>query len=585
MAVFRPLNGAPMKTLLAAFAACGVAALASAATAQTPAPPSLDEALARIAAYAPQALAEQGAPGMSVTITDRTHTLKILALGYANVDAKLPVTADTRFPIGSITKSMTATALLELRDAGRLDPNATVQHYLPWFSIDAGGKPILVHQILSHTAGLPDDFAQEIGNGYNIASLRNARVIFAPGTSWSYSNDGYATAGAILSALDGKPWPQAVTQRVFTPIGMSRTSAVFTAAVMADDTAIGYQFRDMDRPPPPAPALLATPYMDFVDSAGSVIAPPEDMARYMRFILNGGVADGKRVLSETSFKLLTTPDTNGSRVAGAKEPELAEAPEMYRKYAFGLSVETNGSGDHIVGHTGGIEGYTACMKMNLTRGFGVIAQSNLIEAPLHPCAIVRFAMEVLAAQALGKPLPPVPSPKDPLRVAAAPDFAGTFAGPNGTLKITADGTRLTLHAPSGDYPLYPRGGDSFWTADPRFTFFTLDFSRDKGNAVVEVHAGPEWFHNGRYRGAVTFAYPHAWDAYAGRYENEYAGSPYVSRVYVLKGKLTVDGAPLTVSSNGTFRMGTSIVKFGMLTAGRPQELSIDDSHLYRIDLP
>ena len=184
---------------------------------------------------------------------------------------------------------MTALTLLQLVDAGAIDLNAPVQRYLPWFSIDSGGAPILVHQLLSHTAGLPDDFASEIGYPYDVVALRSAKTISKPGTAWSYSNDGYATAGAIVARVDGKTWMDAVTERVFRPLRMDRSSAAFTPTAMTN-AAVGYQFRDNDRPAPLHPALVASPAMDFIDPAGSVLTTPEDMARYMRFYLNGGRA-------------------------------------------------------------------------------------------------------------------------------------------------------------------------------------------------------------------------------------------------------------------------------------------------------
>ncbi|HEY6325951.1 MAG TPA: serine hydrolase domain-containing protein, partial [Candidatus Cybelea sp.] len=233
-------------------------------------PPTLSAALNAIAAYAPAAMRYQGTPGLSVAITDRTKTLRFIALGYANVDAKTPVTARTRFAIGSITKSMTALALLEQHDAGQIDLNEPVQRYLPWFSIDSGGTPVLVHQILSHTAGLPDDYAAEMGYVYDIVALRAAKTLFVPGTSWSYSNDGYAVAGAVVARVDGRSWPDALRDRVLQPIGMTHSMPVYTPEYMAD-AAVGYQFRDNDRPPPLQPALVAAPPLDFVDPAGSVL--------------------------------------------------------------------------------------------------------------------------------------------------------------------------------------------------------------------------------------------------------------------------------------------------------------------------
>ncbi len=135
-------------------------------------PPSYDAALDAIAAYAPRAMREQGTPGLSIAITDSTRTLRVITLGYADSSAQTPVTARTRFAIGSITKSMTALALLQLADAGRLDLKAPVTKYLPWFSINSKGVPVLVHQLLSHSGGIPDDYSFSPGYVDNIFALR-----------------------------------------------------------------------------------------------------------------------------------------------------------------------------------------------------------------------------------------------------------------------------------------------------------------------------------------------------------------------------------------------------------------------------
>jgi D-alanyl-D-alanine carboxypeptidase len=549
--------------------------------------PTISEALDAIAAYAPRAMQEQGTPGLSVAITDRNGTLRIITLGYANRDSQTPVTPRTLFAIGSITKSMTALALLQLHDAGRLDLDAPVRRYLPWFTIESLGGPILVHELLSHTAGVPDDFAAEAAYVYDILALRNAKTLFAPGTSWSYSNDGYATAGAILARLDGRFWEQSLTTRVLQPIGMTASSAVFTPEVMAG-AAVGYQFRDNDRPPSENPPLVASPPMDFVDPAGSVLSTPEDMARYMRFYLNGGVtADGRRLITASSFAAMTRADklTNG-KPAGAAGPVLAEAPSFYRQYGYGLSIFDE-HGEHLAGHTGGISGYTACMQMNLTRGFGAIAFANLVEAPLHPCAIVLYAMRVLRAQSVGEPLPTPPPAPDPARIAHASEYAGTYTGANGSsLSVVAASDRLYLAVAAKRIALYRRGRDLFWADDPRFAIFLLAFGRDRDGKVVEVNYGPRWYANERYRGARTFANPPRWNALAGRYENTFSGQPAITRVVIVKNRLTLDGTDvLEPVAGGAFALGDSVVRFDAYAGDQPQRLTIDDTHFYRVELP
>lgn len=548
---------------------------------------SLEAALNRIAAYAPRAMGEQGTPGLSVAITDRAATLRIITLGYANRESRTRVTPRTKFAIGSITKSMTALALLQLVDAGRLDLEAPVQRYLPWFAIDSQGKTITVRELLSHTAGAPDDYASEVGYVYDVAALREARTLFAPGTAWSYSNDGFATAGAVLARLDARSWAAAVQSRVFDPLQMSATAPVFTPELLSQ-AAVGYQFRDNDRPPPLRPALVPSPAMDFVDPAGSVVSTPEDMARYMRLYLNGGTtAQGMRLIAPGTFAAMTTPAklVNG-KPAGSPGVVLSEAPTFYRTYGYGLSIFDE-DGDRLIGHTGGISGYTACMQINLTRGFGVIAFANLVEAPLHPCAIVLYAMRVLRAQSAGEPLPSAPPPTDPLHVERASGYAGTYTASDGsTLHVLNRDDRVLLVDGKKTIALYPRGQDLFWADDPRFAQFALAFGRNQQGVVVELTYGSQWYPNERYGGTRSFIVPLKWSGLVGRYENTYLGMPYITRVLIVKDRLTLDGVDvLKPLPDGAFALGSSVVRFGDFAGAQPQRLSIDATNLYRVELP
>jgi D-alanyl-D-alanine carboxypeptidase len=550
--------------------------------------PSIDDAIAAIKAYAPQALKDQGAPGMSVAITDRTHTIAIITVGQADVATNAPVTADTRFPIGSISKSMTALALLQLHDRGLIDLNAPARRYLPSWSIQSGGTPILVHQLLSHSAGIPDDFTLQ-QYGYALAALKDAHTLFKPGTDWSYSNDGFATVGAIVAAVSHTPWQSDIEDHVFAPLSMSHSSAVFTNRTLTDGTATGYAFRDGDYvATPPHPALVATALIDFVDPAGSVISTPEDMAHYLRFYLGGGkTADGTQLLKPATFAAMTEADTfsNGKPVT-AKGVELAEWPAFYHQYGYGLSV-FHTDGDHLIGHTGGVSGYTACFQANLTRGFGAIALSNLVEAPLHPCAIVKYAMEVLRAQSLGQPLPKPPAgpPIAPPQIAAS-DYAGSYVNGSDRVTVTNESGILALHDDSKSYQLVAQGHDLFWTDDPRFTTYYVAFERNKAKAVDGFTNGSAFYPNAAYTGRTAFTHPTTWNTLTGRYEAWVYGTPIVMRVVIVKDHLTIDGLePLKARADGTYAFGDSTIRFDTPFEGKMQRLWLDGSDLYRIELP
>src|SRR5215471_3103713 len=115
-------------------------------------------------------------PALVVAITDRNRTLGVIAHGYADIKTKTPATAESLFPIGSIGKSFTALALMELFDEGRFDPQAPLVNYLPWFRVRSSSAPITGHHLLTHTAGLPRYRADLASTEFAAYWLRNYDV-------------------------------------------------------------------------------------------------------------------------------------------------------------------------------------------------------------------------------------------------------------------------------------------------------------------------------------------------------------------------------------------------------------------------
>jgi hypothetical protein len=116
--------------------------------------------------------------------------------------------------------------------------------------------------------------------------------------------------------------------------------------------------------------------------------------------------------------------------------------------------------------------------------------------------------------------------------------------------------------------------------------FLLAFGRDRAGRVVEMNYGSQWYPNERYRGPRSFSHPAAWNALLGRYENTYAGQPQITRVLIVKDRLTFDGTDvLRPLPNGAFALGDSVVRFDAYAGREPQRLSIDDMRLYRVELP
>jgi hypothetical protein len=149
--------------------------------------PDLQAAFKVVDAFIEQQMAAAGTPGVAVAITDREQLRYLSTHGWADVAARRPVDAKTLFEIGSISKSFTAIALLQLSEAGLVDLQAPVRRYLPWFSVRSRYEAITIHHLLSHTAGIirGTDFSGEAR--YEVWALRETETSTPPGTHFYYS--------------------------------------------------------------------------------------------------------------------------------------------------------------------------------------------------------------------------------------------------------------------------------------------------------------------------------------------------------------------------------------------------------------
>ena len=208
---------------------------------------SLEGALEEVGRYAESRLREVNMPGLALAVTDREKPLMVATYGYADIASGRPVQPDTMFELGSIGKSFTNVALLQLRDEGRLDLQAPVSSYLPWFEVQSGYGPITTHHLMTHSSGLVT--GTDIGTHglYESWALRESRTGAPPGEYFRYSNIGYKTLGFLLEAVDGRPYQDAVQARVLDPLGM-RDSHPVTGFETRKRAAVGYRDFYDDRP-------------------------------------------------------------------------------------------------------------------------------------------------------------------------------------------------------------------------------------------------------------------------------------------------------------------------------------------------
>lgn len=528
-----------------------------------------------------QKMKSRNIPGIAVALTDGEKLLRVSTYGYANVATKRPVTPETLFEIGSISKSFTSLAVLQLWEEGRLDLHEPVRRYLPWFEIRSEYEPATLHHLMSHTAGIIQGAVFLGDPRYEVWTLRETEATAPPGTYYHYSNAGYKILGVVVEEIGGQPFGDIIQARLLDPLGMASTDPIITHETRKR-LAVGYEAFYDDRPPAPEHLFATATWYEYVAGDGSIASTPADMAAFMRMLINRGQGPHSRIISEESFDRMTT------RVIAAR----AEGRDRF--YGYGLEIQES-DGCIYIGHSGGMVGYYSYMLVDMSNSLGIVV---LMNGPGDRCdeEIADFALKLLRAALRNQALPTVPLIR-PTRVENAAEYAGTYraCGEAGReagstmLTLMAHGDQLVLHYGNKHITLEPRGPDRFYVDHPDFALFLLCFGREKGQ-VVEAFHGPQWYTNLRYTGLTTFDNPQAWDAFPGQYHSHNPELPDF-RIVLRKGALTLiyasgDEEPLVPLDGPVFRLGEDArsperIRFDTILDGRALRANLSCGEYYR----
>jgi D-alanyl-D-alanine carboxypeptidase len=461
-------------------------------------------AWARLDEFVTERLREANTPGLALAVTSRERLLHVGTYGFANVETRRPVASDTLFEIGSISKSFTAIALLQLRDEGKFDPRMPIMRYLPWFSIKTQYEPVTGHHLMSHTAGFPRDRDDVPSSLYQAYGLRERETGYAPGVHYAYSNVGYQVMGYALEAIAKRPYADVISDRILRPLGMRASDAQFTHETRPR-IAVGYERMYDDRPSHPSHPLVPATWLEYAAGDGSIVSTPADMAAYARMLLNRGAGDGsRRVLSDEGFTLLT-------------QRAFQTGKDTWYGYGMGTSERDGGL---VLRHSGGMVGYSSMLVADVEAGVGAVV---LVNGPGRASAVADFAIDVARAAIHKEPLPAVPAPDDPTKVANANDYPGDFQGAEDhTLTVRAHGGRL-LVAVNGGSPVAAerRGTDAFLVNSPAMDRFLLRFKREDGKVTWATHGGDTYV-TPAYREKPRSMPSAEWLAYRGHYRTTHA---------------------------------------------------------------
>jgi CubicO group peptidase (beta-lactamase class C family) len=290
--------------------------------------------------------------GAVTLVADKDKILDIESVGYADLATKAPMTKDTMFWIASMSKPIAATAMMMLVDEGKVKLDDAVEKYLPEFKgqmyiaekdenhmlLKKPSHPITIRNILSHTSGLPPISPIEKPT-FDMLKLETAvrshamsPLNFDPSSSYQYSNAGINTAGRIIEVVTGEPYQKFLQERLLDPLGMKDTVWILTdeqvqrLAKSYKATPAGLQEIPISQVHYPLTDPKRQPF-----PAGGLFSTASDVAKFGQMILNGGIMDGKRYVSEESVDKMTHKETP------------AKVPQEYG-FGFGTSGGTFGHG-------------------------------------------------------------------------------------------------------------------------------------------------------------------------------------------------------------------------------------------------
>ncbi|MGW0020758.1 serine hydrolase domain-containing protein [Rhodococcus sp. NPDC003382] len=331
------------------------------------APPAQDDLEAAVRPVITEQMEEMGIPGLVAIVRSPERGDYEIAAGVANIDTGEPVEMTDHFRIGSITKTFTATVVLQLAQEGKFGLDDPLEQYFP--QVDTNGATI--RQALNMTSGIPtyttDAFLNALADDPQrvwtpdelLATIEGTPAEFAPGEGWDYSNTNYVLLGMLAERFGGAPLKTLIQDRIFTPLQMNGCSLpAATDATVPAPFSHGYQYgTEWDDPSPPAPRPELVDVTNFNPSwgfgAGEAICTAADLAIWAKALVDGDLLEPEMQAQRLDF-VTTGP------------------------LPYGLGIgDLNG----LVGHNGHISGFQTQAAVRQADGTVIVVLTNITQAP------------------------------------------------------------------------------------------------------------------------------------------------------------------------------------------------------------
>jgi CubicO group peptidase (beta-lactamase class C family) len=315
-----------------------------------------------------QVIEQSNMPGFALAIVENQKIVYAAGFGVKSLATREPITAQSLFHMASITKPFVATSIMQLSEKGKIDLDAPVVKYLPYFRIkDDRYASITVRQMLSHISGMPDvedyewDKPQYDENALEryVKSLTNKSLIAAPGTKFQYSNMAYEVLGDVIAKVSGKSFEDYVKHHILEPLKMQTSTLLVKRAnpqFLTTPHVLGSSY-DVE-------VSKVFPYNRMHSPSSTLYSNVLDMSRWAMANLNRGELDGKRILKSSTYNLMWKP-------AGEQWQQIGIS-WFLRKYKDYPTVT----------HSGGDTGFVSNLVLIPEKGIAVVMMSNFDRAPL-----------------------------------------------------------------------------------------------------------------------------------------------------------------------------------------------------------
>jgi len=439
--------------------------------------------------------------GAAVLVARNGEILYQNGYGMQNIKKRLPVTPETEFRIGSITKQFTAAAILKLQEEGKLSVTDKLSKYYPDFP---RGDEVTIHHLLTHISGIHSytnspgflsNVEKTIKSPDLIEIIKTDPYDFDPGEQWKYNNSGYFILGHIIEQVSGLSYNDFLRINFFEPLGMHNTG-VHYKGIKLEHEAAGYSFEGSS-------CNLALNWdMSWAGGAGNLYSTVGDLFKW-----NEGLYSGQ-VLNESSLQAAFTPVklNNG------------DIPQEVGKYGYGLVIEEF-RGVKRIGHGSGLNGFSTYLvrfpKLNIT----VIVLSNAQPgAPgFSPNNAMLDITEFFFYPELASRNSLVTDKSvDPKTY---PDFVGRYDYTRGVMEFTVENDKLYAQfTGQGKAEVFPAGQDEFfWKAVEARVKFLRD-ENGKVSHVVHYQGGQEIKAPRLVDTPVAPVDPAIYDSYVGDYQ-------------------------------------------------------------------